>query len=353
MNLSRRDFLKIAGAVGIASTIPIETIAKALGGTADPRVIWLQGQSCTGCSISLLNSVNITTIDDVLLNYINLEYHSNLIASAGEFAISNAVVHPSANEVTALADQWLQEGQNLSMDIDGPQGVPDGKVNMIDFAALCKQGYILVVEGAIPTGSAGRFCHVGGNMTMLEAFDRFSEHADSIISAGTCASFGGIPAANPNPTNALSVQDALNHLNRTRPVINIPGCPMHPDWFVGTVVNLLAGNPVSLDAYNRPRAYFGKRIHAEGNCPYKEWEEVHNLGQQGCLQEIGCKGPRTYADCFSRKWNSPEKGQSGVNWCVGARTPCHGCTQPDFPDGMTPFYDLHDMTEGSSTGYND
>lgn len=340
MNLSRRDFLKLAGAVGVASTIPIQTIQKALGGNGDPRVIWLQGQSCTGCSVSLLNSVNITTIDDVLLNYINLEYHSNLIASAGDAALSNVASHPSPNEIAALADEWLLNGQGLSMDVDGPQGTPDGKVNLLDFAALCRQGYILVVEGSIPTGADGHFCHVGGDMTMLEAFDRFSQHADSVISVGTCAAFGGIPAANPNPTTALSVEGALAYLSRSKPVVNIPGCPIHPDWFVGTVVNLLAGNQVPLDAYKRPTEYFGRRIHSY--CPYRNAEEVETLGQLGCLEELGCKGPSTWADCFSRKWNNPGQGQNGVSWCIGARTPCHGCTQPNFPDGMTPFYEEDD-----------
>jgi hydrogenase small subunit len=347
MKLSRRDFFKMVGAAGLASTLPLEILQKALGGNGHPRVIWLQGQSCTGCSVSLLNSVNITTIDDVLLNYINLEYHSNLIASAGDFALSNASgPHPSPNELTSFGEEWLSSGQGLRMDIDGPQGVPDGKVDLIDFAALCRQGYILVVEGSIPTGASGHFCHIGSGMTMIEAFDRFSQHADSILAVGTCAAFGGIPAANPKPTNALSVDGALAYLSRTKTVINIPGCPIHPDWFVGTVVYLLAGNPVTLDAYKRPMQYFGKRIHQEGNCPFRGWQEVHNLGEQGCLKEIGCKGPTTYADCYSRKWNNPGKGQAGVNWCVAARTPCHGCTQPNFPDGMTPFYDLHDMQEG-------
>ncbi len=348
MRLSRRDFLKLAGAVGVASTIPTATLEKALAGNGDPRVIWLQGQSCTGCSVSLLNSVNITTIDDVLLNHINLEYHSNLIASAGDFALSNASgPHPSVNEICALGDQWLQTGQDLSMDVGGAQGSPDGKVDLIDFAALCNQGYILVIEGAIPTGASGHFCHIGGEMTMIEAFDRFSEHADSIIAVGTCAAFGGISAASPNLTDALSVDGALAYLSRTKPVVNIPGCPMHPDWFVETVVNLLAGNSVPLDSFKRPTQYFGERIHQSGNCPYKDdgLDEVHNLGELGCLQEIGCKGQYTYADCYSRKWNNPGQGQAGVNWCVAARTPCHGCTQPNFPDGMTPFYNLHDMDE--------
>ena len=231
------------------------------------------------------------------------------------------------------------------MDVGGAQGVSDGKVDLIDFAALCNQGYILVIEGAIPTGASGHFCHIGGEMTMIEAFDRFSEHADSIIAVGTCAAFGGISAASPNLTNALSVKGALSYLGRTKPFVNIPGCPMHPDWFVETVVNLLAGNDVPLDTDKRPLQYFGKKIHGDNKCPYKGLEEVHNLGEQGCLQAIGCKGQDTYADCYSRKWNNPGQGQAGVNWCVAARTPCQGCTQPDFPDGMMPFYDLHDMSE--------
>ncbi|HML75781.1 MAG TPA: hypothetical protein PKB02_14925 [Anaerohalosphaeraceae bacterium] len=341
MRLTRRDFLKIASAVGITSVLPLDIFNKALAGNGNPRVIWLQGQSCTGCSVSLLNSINIAPIDDVLINKINMEYHSNLIASAGDVALSDALgQHPSPTEITALSDQWLQTGTGLSMDIN-----KDNKVDLYDFAALTQQGFILVVEGSIPTGAEGHYCHIGGGMTMIEAFDLFSARAQSIIAIGTCATFGGIPAANPKPTSALSVDGALTYLGRTANVINIPGCPAHPDWFVGTVVNLLAGNAVALDGFKRPKLYFGKKIHDTGNCPFKGANEVHNLGEQGCLKEIGCKGPRTYADCYSRKWNNPGQGQPGVNWCIAARTPCHGCTQPDFPDGMAPFYDLHDMKE--------
>jgi hydrogenase small subunit len=252
------------------------------------------------------------------------------------------------------------------MDVGGPQGQPDGKVNLFDFAALIKQGYILVVEGAIPAGSTGRFCYVGGNMTMLQAFDKFSEHADNILAVGPCAAFGGISAANPNLTNALSVEGALAWFGRTKPVINIPGCPMHPDWFVGTVVNLLAGSSVALDGNKRPTAYFGSTVH--NNCPSlnlynsnyapeighagtRSCLSCHSrgdgdipnprtLGMTGCLYALNCKGRQTYGDCATRKWNNPGAGQNGVNWCVGAGAPCHACTQPNFPDGVTPFYTL-------------
>lgn len=373
MRLSRRDFLKLAGVAGIASVIPHDMIQKALGGNGHARVIWLQGQGCTGCSVSLLNSVNIATIDDVLLNHINLEYHSNLIASAGDLALADAMgPQPALNEIAVLGDEWLSTGPALQMDVSGPQGASDGKVNLMDFAALCKQGYVLVVEGAIPTGSAGRFCHVGGDMTMLQAFDRFSAHADSILAVGTCAAFGGIAAASPNPTGALSVSGALSYLSRTKTVINIPGCPMHPDWFVGTVIKLLAGQSVALDGSKRPLDYFGSTVHSscsnlsqynsayapnvstnhEGrnttatsclSCHSRTSTRVPNprtLGMTGCLWALNCKGRITYGDCATRKWNNPAAGQNGVNWCIGAGSPCHGCTQPNFPDGITPFYTL-------------
>jgi hydrogenase small subunit len=333
MHLNRRDFLKMVGAGGVALWLPLSLIEKALAGNGDPRVIWLQGLSCTGCSVSLLNSVNLTTVDDLLLNKINMEYHSTLIASAGDLALNNALgMHPSLDELQGFGDQWLKTGSGLEFDLNN-----DGIVNLIDFAKLANQGYILVVEGAIPTGADGNYCHVGNGLTMLRAFDLFSEKTNLIIAVGTCASFGGIPAAAPNLTGAKSVSDTLTYLGRTRTVINIPGCPIHPDWFVGTVVKALAGQTISLDAQKRPLDYFSQTVHSR--CPYRDhYEEIDNLGELGCYKEIGCKGPKTRANCPILKWNNPGQGQNGVNWCVQARTPCTGCTEPTFPDGMMPFY---------------
>jgi len=335
MRLSRRDFIKLAASLGAAASVNLTFLEKALAGNGDPRVIWLQGQGCSGCSVSLLNSVNLTTIDDLLVNTINLEYHSTLIASAGDLALSGATgPHPSVAEIAALGSEWLSEGTDF--DLDG-----DGIVNYTDFAKLAAQGYILVVEGAIPTGAEGRFCHIGGEMTMLDAFDLLSEKADAIISIGTCASFGGIPGAAPDVTGALGVSDALGFIGRTKPVINIPGCPSHPDWFVGTVSYVLTNGTIpALDASGRPTMYFGSRIHV--NCPHKGNNSTMAgaLGEDGCLEDLGCTGKRVYGDCPIRKWNSGGPGENGVNWCVGARTPCHGCTEQDFPDGKSPFYTL-------------
>jgi hydrogenase small subunit len=333
MRISRRDFIKLAGALGVASAFNLTAIEKALGGNALPRVIWLQGQSCTGCSISLLNSVNLATIDDVLINKINLEYHSNLIASAGDVAMAAVTgAHPGSTELLAFSDEYLSSGAGLTFDMNN-----DGVVNLIDFAKLASQGFILVVEGAIPTGSAGKFCEIGGDMTMIDAFDRFSSAANQILAVGTCASFGGIPGAAGSSTGALGVEGALAHLGRTKTVINIPGCPMHPDWFVGTVLSLLSGQSVPLDSTRRPTAYFGQKIHE--HCQYYEVDDINALGQKGCLEKLGCRGERTYADCFSRKWNNPALNTHGVNWCIGAGSPCTGCVQKGWPDApYSPFF---------------
>ena len=332
--MSRREFLKLAAAAGAAATVNLTVLEKALAGNGDPRVIWLQGQSCTGCSVSLLNSVNLMTVDELLIDTINLEYHSTLIAAAGDLAFSRATgLHPSLTELSAFGSEWLQMGSDLDFDLDG-----NGVVNFIDFAKLAAQGYVLVVEGSIPLGAAGRFCHAGGEMTMLEAFDRFSEKATHIIAIGTCAAYGGISGANPNPTGAVGVQETLDYLGRSKPTVNIPGCPAHPDWFVGTVAALLAGETPELDMDGRPVAYFGNLVHP--NCPLRLRPKASKLGQTGCLLDLGCKGKQTCADCPQRKWNSSGPGQSGVNWCIGAGNPCLGCTEPGFPDSMTPFYTL-------------
>jgi hydrogenase small subunit len=339
MRVSRRDFLKLAGALGVVSALDLTFVEKALGGGALPRVIWLQGQGCTGCSISLLNSINMATIDDILLNKINLEYHANLIAAAGDVAMASATgVHPGPTELLAFSNEYLSRGAALTYDMN-----KDGVVDLVDFARLASQGFILVVEGAIPTGSGGKFCHVGGNMTMLQAFDKFSAAASQILAVGTCASYGGIPGAVGSSTGALSVQGALAYFGRTKPVINIPGCPMHPDWFVGTVLSLLGGQAVPLDADKRPTAYFGRRIHDEHNCPRRELDDAKHLGESGCLEELGCRGPITYADCYSRKWNSPGQGLAGVNWCIGGNSPCTGCVQKGWPDApYSPFFANND-----------
>jgi NiFe hydrogenase small subunit HydA len=244
-----------------------------------------------------LNSVHYATVDNLLINTLDVEFQNNLMAAAGDLAVS--------------------------------------AVN----AAGAEPGYILVIEGAIPTGASGAYCRLWPGMTMHNALLTFSTNASYIVALGACASYGGVSSGTPNPTEAKGVGEILVDDPR---LINLPGCPAHPDWLVGTIVYLLTnGYAPPLDAHRRPLEFFGKRIH--DNC-FKRREYcgagvfADHLSDEGCMEFLGCKGKRTYSDCYIRKWNSPAAGEYGVNWCIGARSPCLGCVNPDFPDGMSPFY---------------
>ena len=313
MNVTRRDFLKasaaIAGALAFKASGLMQS-PKAMAAIGGQPVVWLQGQSCTGCSVSLLNTIHYMTIDDLLLNELDLRYHPTVMAAADDLAVGAAE------------------------------------------AALDAPGYVLVVEGSIPVGAQGHYCHVWEDenndpVTMETAFKDFALHERCIcvLAVGTCASYGGIPAGNPNPTIALGVNEALSYLGVSKKnspaVINIPGCPSHPDWIVGTVAALLAGNVPELDGDGRPIEFFGSEVHY--NCPNRgQGTKAKVLGEPGCLAGLGCNGQQTHSDCPMRQWNAAAPGGYGVNWCVGAGNPCQGCTEPTFPDGMSPFYSLRD-----------
>ncbi len=270
-------------------------------------VIYLQTAACSGCAVSLLNSAS-PTIKNVLIDqlvpglHINLRFHPVIMAAAGELAVQA----------------------------------------MEDTAKEKKGEYVLVVDGAIPTATDAVYGAVGERngkpVTMLQRVTELAQEALAVIALGTCASFGGIPAAAPNPTGAQPVKKVLDAKGIKKPLINIPGCPPHPDWFVGTVASIiLNGLPTAddLDDLLRPKAFYGKLIHE--NCPrrayFDEGKFAKKFGDEGCLYELGCKGPITYADCPLRRWNS------GTNWVIGAGAPCNGCTQPEFPDQTAPFYE--------------
>jgi hydrogenase small subunit len=299
LGFTRRDFLRATSAIGAAFGLETSGLLN-LVGEAEAKeataggvpVLWLQGQACTGCSVSLLNSIYYTTIDDLLVNKLDLNFHPNLSAASGNLSVSQI-------------EQTYRKG-----------------------------GYVLALEGAIPTGSAGKFCNLWPGMTFDKAVARYADRAAFIMAVGTCASYGGIPAALPNPTGSRGLNDYYGS-NR---VIKIPGCPIHPDWVVGTVAYLIAnGAPPPLDADGRPTSFFGRKLHGD-HCPLKGTEEANRPGQGGCTQEMGCKGPVTFADCNSRYWNGAAPNTRGVSWCCDAGAPCLGCTERIFPDGMSPFY---------------
>ena len=270
-------------------------------------VVYLQTAACSGCAVSLLNTAS-PTIKNVLIDqiapgvHINLRFHPVIMAAAGEMAIQA---------------------------LEGTAGEKKGE-------------YVLVVDGSVSMATDAVYGAVGERkgqpVTMLQRVTELARDALAVIALGTCAAFGGIPAAAPNPTGCTSVRKALEAKGIKKPLINVPGCPPHPDWFVGTVAGvILNGLPQAedLDEHLRPKAFYGKLIHE--NCPrrasFDEGKFAKKFGDEGCLYELGCKGPITYADCPLRRWNS------GTNWVIGAGAPCNGCTQPEFPDQTAPFYE--------------
>ncbi len=300
--VSRRAFLKAvtgtAAGIGISQVfnpVLVSAIQKAL---ETHPVLWIQGQGCTGCSVSLLNSVE-PTIADVLLKVISLQFHPTIEAAEGELAMAT----------------------------------------LYDIADAYQGKFSLVVEGAIPMAANGRYCIVGEHhhkeITMMDLTKDLGAKAGSVLAVGTCASFGGIPAAKGNETGATGVMEFFKSCGIQTPVVNIPGCPPHPDWIVGSIAHLLTHGLPDLDSDGRPVLFFGENIH--DNCPrLKEYNAGNMAGKlsdpNGCRMDLGCKGPITFADCYKRKWNS------GLNWCVDNAV-CIGCVEPGFPDATSPFYE--------------
>ena len=306
MKISRREFLNYctgsAAALGLAATLgPLE---KALASTSGPPIIWIKGSSCTGCTVSLANRVSSSApvdLADLLIHTIDLVYHPTLMGAAGESAVQT------------LAN-----------------------------AAAGK--FILAVEGGIPTIYNGKTCtiytHNGVDVTALAAVQQLAPLATKVLSIGTCASFGGMAGANPNPTGIKSVSAASGV-----PTINISGCPPHPDWIVWTIAQLLSGATPSLDSSGRPTMLYGSTVHSQCSRRSKSW--ATSLASTGlCNGNLGCKGRQTHADCPTRLWNN------GTNWCVGSVTSngngadslCQGCTEAGFPDKYSPLFSTNGAT---------
>jgi hydrogenase small subunit len=283
---TRRAFLKLAArlttAMGLgASVIPqiAEGIDQVYSGNAP--TIWLEGQGCTGCSVSLLNT-DYPGIAQVLTQNISLKFHSTVCAGAGEPAVKT------------IADTVKQGG------------------------------HFLAIEGTIPVGmsDACMFADRPFGQVVAEA----ARTAKAVVAVGTCASFGGIPAAQNNPTGAMSVGDFLRSQNISTPVLNLPGCPAHPDWIIGTLVHVLKFGIPAVDDKARPTMFYGKLIHDQ--CPrfadYGREKFATTFSDDGCMFRLGCMGTQTKADCTIRLWNG------GINSCLHCGSICIGCAWEGF-----------------------
>ncbi|MCF8010186.1 MAG: hydrogenase small subunit [Clostridiales bacterium] len=207
-------------------------------------------------------------------------------------------------------------------------------LNILEQAAEKYKGrFTLVVEGAVPVKDNGLYNIIirteNRSITALEAVTWLGNLAEYVVAMGTCGSFGGPSSARPNITGSMGVNKILD-----REVINVSGCPVNPDWFVGTLAHLLMYGKPELDDLGRPTLFYGYTVHR--HCQRRSYFDRGNfaekLGDIECMFSLGCMGPRTGADCPYRQWINH------VNWPVKANTPCIGCTNKDFPDGSSPFF---------------
>jgi hydrogenase small subunit len=288
--IDRRDFVKIvmtaAAAVGLSSAAATRAVRAAEAGLK-PTVIWLHFQECTGCTESLLRTAH-PTLSKLILDLVSLDYHETLCAAAG-------------HQVEELLHKTMAE----------------------------KEGqYVCIIEGAIPTRDEGIYCKIA-DRTALDIVNEVAGKAAAIISIGSCASWGGIPSASPNPTGAKGAPEVLEG----KTVVTIPGCPANPYNLLGTVLQFVTlGTLPALDDKGRPMFAYARTIHED--CPRRSHFDAGRFAQeygdeghqQGwCLYKIGCKGPATHANCSIQHF-----GEVPGAWPIGIGHPCIGCTEQDL-----------------------
>jgi len=182
-----------------------------------------------------------------------------------------------------------------------------------------------VVEGSIPARDDGIYMQLGGKPA-IQVVKEVAAQAAAVIAIGSCASWGGVPSADPNPTGAVGVDSVISG----KPIVNLPGCPPNPYNLLAVVLEYVTmGRLPELDQYCRPKFAYDRVIHE--NCPRRAHfdagrfaaafgDEGHRKGY--CLYKLGCKGPVTHAACATRHFNEIP----GV-WPIGVGAPCMGCTE--------------------------
>ncbi len=296
--VSRRSFLGFCSVMATALALPKtvgKKIATAIRETDRPVLVWLEFQDCAGNTESFLRASR-PAVADIVLDTLSVNYHETIMAAAG---------HQAEEALAATVRDY-------------------------------KGKYIAIVEGSIPTGADGAYCTIGGRSALQIAREVCGD-AMMTIAVGTCATFGGLPAAAPNPTGAVSVADAVPGVKN---LVNLSACPMNVENLTALVVYYLTFKQLPpLDRYRRPLYAYGKTIHdnCERRAHYNAGQYVEAWGDEGhrtgyCLYKMGCKGPVAFQNCPVVRWNE------GTNWPIGCGHPCIGCSEPNFWDSMTPFY---------------
>jgi hydrogenase small subunit len=305
----------------VASSVAEAAVTRKL----KPSVVWLHFQECTGCTESLLRTSH-PALADLILDLVSLDYHETLFAGAG-------------HQAEAALKKTMAENA--------------GK-------------YVCVVEGSIPLKDGGIYCQIGGRKA-VDILNDVAAKAGAIVALGSCASWGGLASADPNPTGAVGAPEVL----KGKTVVSIPGCPANPYNLLGTVLQYVSfGTLPELDEQGRPKFAYGRTIH--DHCPRRAHfdagrfasqfgDKEHRLGY--CLYKLGCKGPRTHANCSVQHF-----GEVVDAWPIGIGHPCVGCTEqkllwrtaihetveierPLPPDTYAPVAAAHRGMSAAATGF--
>ncbi|AYK15614.1 twin-arginine translocation signal domain-containing protein [Methanosarcina flavescens] len=325
LKMDRRTFMKAVGVMGASAFLGTykTEIVNALE-FAETKLIWMHGSECTGCSISLLNAGNPDLVQALQKLNVNLVFHETICAQQGIWNDGKLVNNAEFNS-EILLEETYKEGN-----------------------------YILVVEGSIPNGpnGTGRYLVIG-NKPFKESLAEAAKNATAIVAVGTCASYGGITSADSDVAEDTDYRGVafsktnknggmLQELGIDKPVINIPGCPAHPDWVLLTLGAMILEKiklediPSIVDDYGRPKVFYPPDHTVHENCPrrgyYDRGEFDEEVGGEKCLWKLGCKAPYSHADCGIRRWNG------SVSMCTQAGGPCIACVEPGWPDIARPLF---------------
>ena len=324
LKMDRRTFMKAVGVLGASTFLTSfqSQIVTALE-FAETKIVWLHGAECTGCSESLLNASNPDVAQALTKLNVNLAYHETLLAQQGIW-VDGKLANTSELNSEILLEDLIKEGK-----------------------------YILVVEGSIPMGpnGSGRYLVIG-EKPFKDTVAAAAKNAVAVVAVGACACWGGITNASSDVEKDTDYRGVafkktdpskgfFTELGIDKPVINIAGCPPHPDWILLTLGALILGKvtlndiPSILDEYKRPMLFFPPDHVVHDNCPRRGYYDKglfdEGAGGPNCLWKMGCKAPYAHGDCAMRKWNG------SVSVCTQAG-PCIACVEPGFPDSSRPLY---------------
>jgi len=300
----------------------VASVATRFGPLEKVHAFWFAGMSCDGCSVAVTGATN-PSVESMMLG-----------AHPG---IPRVVLHHTVINMES-GPYYLQQAEEA---IAGTLGAPYVVIlegSIADEVVAHKAGGYWSAVGEEPWGPDGELRSV----TSTEWIARLAPNAAAMLAIGTCATWGGVPSAEGNPTGAMSLMDFLGKDYRSVlgvPVVNVPGCPPVGDNFTETVAAVLYflqgfGPLPEFDELGRPAWLFGETVHRRcvRGAYYEEGTFAHEFGDPECLVEIGCWGPVVNCNITSRG------AVKGIGGCMNAGGACIGCTMPGFPDKFTPFY---------------